>query len=89
MKKIDNITTDIRDLMLNRAVGMLSDPTDDDIGELLYIIASLHNELYKAVPGESYNYMYHWFNLGCGGSIEDDKYKGVTNIELFKREAKE
>lgn len=72
---VDNITSDIRDLMLNRAIGMLSNPTDDDIGELLYIIASLHNELYKAVTGEYYDYMFHWFNLGCGGSISDDKYK--------------
>ena len=40
MKNIDDITLDIKDLMLNKAVGMLSEPTDDDIGELLYIIAS-------------------------------------------------
>lgn len=89
MTNIDDITLDIKDLMLNKAIGMLSEPTDDDIGELLYIIASLHNELYKAVTGEYYNYMFHWFNLGCGGSIDDDRYKGITNIELFKREDEE
>lgn len=44
--------------------------------DLLDVIASLHNELYKEVTGEYYDYMYHWANLGYGGSPDDALFKG-------------
>ena len=43
--------------------------------ELLEIIASLHNILYKEVTGEYYDYMFHWYNKVAGGSLEDGLYK--------------
>ena len=43
--------------------------------ELLEIIASLHNILYKEVTGEYYDYMFHWYNKIAGGSLEDGLYK--------------
>jgi hypothetical protein len=48
----------------------------DIILDLLEVIASLHNELYKAVTGDYYNYMFHWVNKITGGYWEhlDDKY---------------
>lgn len=47
------------------------------VDELLEIIASLHNELYKVVTGNYYDYMFHWVNKVTGGMWEhlDDKYK--------------
>lgn len=43
--------------------------------DLLDMIASLHNELYKQVKGEYYDYSYHWANLGYGGSPDDSLFK--------------
>ena len=43
--------------------------------ELLDVIASLHNELYKEVKGKYYNYMFHWANLGYGGDPDDSLWK--------------
>ena len=45
--------------------------------DLLEVIASLHNELYKVVTGSYYNYMFHWVNKVTGGIWEhlDDRYK--------------
>ena len=42
---------------------------------LLDIIASLHNELYREVKGEYYDYMFHWANHGYGGSPNDSMFK--------------
>lgn len=42
---------------------------------LLDVIASLHNELYKQVKGKYYDYMFHWANLGYGGSPNDSIFK--------------
>jgi hypothetical protein len=47
----------------------------DIMWDLLEIIASLHNEYYKAVNGEYYDYMFHWVNKTTGGSIVDDIFK--------------
>ena len=70
--KLQQITSDVKDVMMN-AHDILED--DERKYDLLPIIASLHNELYKAVTGEYYDYMFHWFNLGCGGSMDDDLWK--------------
>ena len=43
--------------------------------DLLEIIASLHNILYKEVTGEYYDYMFHWYNKVAGGTLGDSLYK--------------
>lgn len=47
----------------------------DLIWNLLEIIASLHNEYYKAIHGQYYDYMFHWVNKMNAGSIIDDIFK--------------
>lgn len=47
----------------------------DTVYSLLNVIASLHNELYKQVKGEYYDYMFHWANLGYGGCPNDSMFK--------------
>lgn len=47
----------------------------DLIWNLMEIIASLHNEYYKAIHGGYYDYMFHWVNKTNGGSIIDDIFK--------------
>ena len=49
--------------------------------ELLEIIASLHNLLYKEVTGQYYDYMFHWYNKIAGGLLEDGLYKKYGNQE--------
>lgn len=39
--------------------------------DLIDVIASLHNLLYKEVHGESYDYMFHWCNKIGADCIED------------------
>lgn len=51
----------------------------DMIWDLMVIIASLHNEYYKAVNGKYYDYMFHWVNKINGGSIDDDIFKRKDN----------
>ena len=55
-----------------------------DIGQnhldLIYVIASLYEELHKQVMGEPYEYMFHWANK-CGSWVEDDLF----NEENFKQ----
>ena len=54
-----------------------ADKMEDIVIDLLEVIASLHNELYKVVTGSYYNYMFHWVNKVTGGYWEhlDDRYK--------------
>jgi hypothetical protein len=59
------------DLMFDDAVR--GDPDSDDV-DLLEVIASLHNMLYKEVTGEYYDYMFHWANK-VGGWVYDDMFK--------------
>lgn len=51
----------------------------DLIWNLLEIIASLHNEYYKAIHGQYYDYMFHWVNKMNAGSIIDDIFKEFKN----------
>lgn len=53
------------------------DEMEELVDDLLEIIASLHNELYKVVTGNYYDYMFHWVNKVTGGMWEhlDDKFK--------------
>ena len=80
--KLDKITRDlIENYFRNEDIiypDMNVDEMEDIILDLLEVIASLHNELYKVVTGSYYDYMFHWVNKVTGGCWEhlDDKYKG-------------
>ena len=52
-----------------------AEEAEELIWNLMEIIASLHNEYYKAVHGEYYDYMFHWVNKMNCGSIIDDIFK--------------
>ena len=54
---------------------------NDTVYNLINIIASLHNELYKEVTGKYYDYMFHWANLGYGGSPDDSMFKDKEDAE--------
>lgn len=72
--KLNDITIFIKGVMCNAY--------DYDTESLLRVIASLHNELYKIVTGEYYDYMFHWYNKATGGIIEDDLFKEDNNETL-------
>ena len=42
--------------------------------DLIDIIASLHNEYYKSLYGEYYDYMFHWFNKATAGICDDSLF---------------
>ena len=83
-KKLDEITHNlIENYFRNEEVIFSSIHRDDMIDmeclvdDLLEVIASLHNELYKVVTGHYYDYMFHWVNKVSGGCWKhlDDKFK--------------
>lgn len=71
------------DLMFAMNTLMLKMNTDDvrDIDKafwkLLDIATSLHNELYKEVTGEYYDYAFHWTNKIGACDPEDDLFKNI------------
>jgi hypothetical protein len=71
----------IDNVFRNEKYYMLHDEEtlEDMIWDLMVIIASLHNEYYKAVNGEYYDYMFHWVNKMNCGSIDDDIFKRKDN----------
>lgn len=82
--KLDKITGDlISNYFRNEEViysGVHHDTVEEMeelVDDLLEVIASLHNELYKEVTGDYYNYMFHWVNKITGGIWEclDNRYK--------------
>jgi len=76
--KLDVITYWIRENIMRNPNIMLDDAIrGDDIYrdiDLIEVIASLHNMLYKEVTGEYYDYMFHWANK-VGSSVYDDMFK--------------
>ena len=73
-ENLNELTKDIKEnVFLNP--DMIFNFDGENTVDLLEIIASLHNVLYKEVTGEYYDYMFHWFNKTAGGSIDDDLYK--------------
>lgn len=62
-----------------KACDTVEDFLNVDKYELLDLVASLHNELYKQVTGYYYDYMYHWANLGYGGSPDDAMFKSIKD----------
>ena len=80
-EKCDEITEKIRRLFLNGG-KLFADVIEGDKEEQMHVvaclldyIASLHNELYKQVFGDYYGYIFHWANLGYGGSPNDSMFK--------------
>ena len=77
----------IRDFIVNYIMRdsyvMYSDEARD-VGphhiDLIYVIASLYEELHKQVKGEPYEYMFHWANK-VGSWVEDDLF----SEEKFKQ----
>lgn len=71
--KLDKITEYIIDNVMRS--GLVYEVNDDSVIYLMDIIASLHNELYKEVTGDYYDYMFHWTNkIGYNG-INDAMFK--------------
>lgn len=56
------------------------------IFDMLDIIASLHNLLYKEVTGQNYNYMFHWCNKIGSDCIDDVFDSLLLNAEERKEE---
>lgn len=52
--------------------------------DLIYVIASLYEELHKQVMGEPYEYMFHWANK-VGSWVEDDLFNEM-NFKQFLEE---
>lgn len=48
--------------------------------DLLYVLASLYEELHKEVTGDSYQYMFHWANK-AGSDVEDDLFEKIVKGE--------
>lgn len=82
----------IRDFIVNYIMRdsyvMYSDVRD--VGphhiDLIYVIASLYEELHKQVTGEPYEYMFHWANK-VGSWVEDDLFN-ETKFKQFLEELK-
>lgn len=77
-EELDNITLWIKEhIMRNNKImfdaAIRGDNVYQDI-DLIVVIASLHNMLYKEVTGEYYDYMFHWANK-VGSWVYDDLFK--------------
>ena len=77
-EELDNITVWIKDNIMRNSKIMFEDAVrgNDDYYDidLIEVIASLHNMLYKEVTGEYYDYMFHWANK-VGSYVYDDMFK--------------
>lgn len=86
-EKLSDITTKVTDIFRHSEFydctlcggekDCLECKKEHTVYELLDVIASLHNELHKEVTGKYYDYMYHWANLGYGGTPDDGLFKKV------------
>lgn len=77
-EELDNITYWIKENVMRNSNIMFENAIRGDDGyqdiDLIEVIASLHNMLYKEVTGEYYNYMFHWANK-VGSWVYDDMFK--------------
>lgn len=82
-EEVDKITCWIKDhimrnsdIMHNYDVRNITFESDKELLDidLIDIIASLHNMLYKEVTGEYYDYMFHWANK-VGSWVYEDMFK--------------
>lgn len=74
--KLNAIRQFIVEYIMRDSYVMYSDEARD-VGrhhiDLIYVIASLYEELHKEVTGEPYEYMFHWANK-VGSWVEDDLF---------------
>lgn len=86
-EKLNVITNFMKEAVWRNPDLMFAMNTDDpgDIDEyfwkLLDIATSLHNELYKEVTGEYYNYAFHWANKICASEPDDNLFKDIEEGE--------
>lgn len=78
-EELDNITHWIKNNIMRDSNIMFDDNIRGDCYEfqdidMIEVIASLHNMLYKEVTGEYYDYMFHWANK-VGSYVYDDMFK--------------
>lgn len=77
-EELDNITQWIKESIMRDIYIMHEDIIRGDNEyqkvDLIEVIASLHNMLYKEVTGEYYDYMFHWANK-IGSWVYDDMFK--------------
>ena len=77
-EELDNITYYIKENVMRNSKIMFEDAVRGDDKyydvDLIEVIASLHNMLYKEVTGEYYDYMFHWANK-VGSWVYDDMFK--------------
>ena len=83
-QKLAEITSKVREVFRSYGFGncvVCKNPECDECNEkntifdVLDVLASVHNELYREVKGEYYDYIFHWANLGYGGSPDDSMFK--------------
>ena len=78
LDNINNITYYIIENVMRNSKIMFEDAVRGDGDyydvDLIEVIASLHNMLYKEVTGEYYDYMFHWANK-VGSWVYDDLFK--------------
>lgn len=82
-ERLNSITSYMKEYVWRNPDLMFAMCTDDvnEIDEafwkLLDIATSLHNELYKEVTGEYYDYAFHWTNKIGACDPEDDLFKNI------------
>ena len=78
IEQLDYITLWIKNNIMRNNKVMFDDAIRGNDGyqdiDLIEVIASLHNMLYKEVTGEYYDYMFHWANK-VGSWVYDDMFK--------------
>jgi hypothetical protein len=86
-KKLNAITEYLKENVWRNHNMMFAMNTDDvsDIDEsfwkLIDIVTSLHNELYKEVKGDYYNYSFHWTNKIGACEPDDGIFKDMEDNE--------
>ena len=77
-EKLNAITTYMKENVWRNDEMMFTMNTDDvgdidvNFWKLVDIATSLHNELYKEVTGDYYDYAFHWTNkIGACAPIDD------------------
>ena len=71
--KLDYITDYLTERFTDEELFYCPDP--DFVPWLIDVVASLHNELYKEVTGDYYDYMFHWANKAGYNNVVDDYFK--------------
>lgn len=77
-EELDTITYWLKVNVMRNDKIMFEDVIRGDNGyqdiDLIEVIASLHNMLYKEVTGDYYDYMFHWANK-IGSWVYSDMFK--------------